>query len=1194
MAEGCNDGGYEVCGLPLKKSANGLDLPTAATLRAGTAYGLHDSKLCVLEHSERKKGAWLGVRDQLGCVCFFRMSGRAFELFPSRTYAHDKQKPDDRVDVTAQFVMTAIDPGLRIKYTVYRGARVDKRPVHSGAITFYLGSRYHSTDKPSYHGIMPNTWKVDINPDDTMDISFRSEGAEAAQLDLPIGIHAATTTEEVQIIELLRDYTNNDGCIDVHLKLEPFRSGNDAKDVTIRAHAMAQSWASASSSMIVAERPFWQYKRTGSDDVRLDFNSEKSRFDIVNTLPYAPLVAHGIHGRFNSPEHGKVVLGYGIINEWNEQVRAQQALQQIEHDCYLVKIEEGQDKAVLVGIKFSTVPETGLGEKRNCSVPANSYVTAKVLSCVADGVINVKGITIENELSLSHADITVICVGCNAEALISSFSRFQGSGMRTGMKSRCTFQVKTKDTTIKAQLAAITYSYNTGREKGTPSPLLPLLLYDGTRRATTNSFDRIGNPEKRKAALAFLLSPSSGSKSWQWTASQRNVIDGCQKLIERVQIVLGPAGAGKTAIQIMKIIAFAVHGGQYGLITSNRNSVLDNILDVMTCLFKDLRPVRVYTKVLSLAQVVSDNEVPTQVASAISTNEPEDTPELGGEELSIYEILAQRMNEQYAKPHSVEAHVMQHIKDGTRFYCQFTAGLNLNGSPKSHPEHADEVEMFAFLKSCFDEVKDHPLHELVTVDQRDASLRAANAMPSALSKYWTIDKIELFSQALNFCRQYVIINADILITTVINCASDEVRKHFATDKKRGIVVECDEAFSIYEQSILVALSTGDWVDRIISVGLYGDDQQLRPSATGKSHMYNAEFPGLNEFGAQLRTPLVARLKIAGFPVHQLTEQSRMHPVVFAPANAFFYNSKCTTMVDDEVKWVLPPFWDRLVRSIHNCSKDTILSAQQQRLLWLQVSGDTMVQSSTGSKGNWATFSKVFGLIRGPLHKYFGKNMNRQVCILVPYNLQLRTYSAAFAALRSKEGWSADDLPQLLTIDSAIGTECAHAIVDLTIHSLDNHGQGFVKDPARVCVLATRGMKSLWIVAACKTRARYAAFATVVEEDPVKDPVGKLGCYKKYLTEAGCFVAGEDSGEKTDLLDAPYELWNKMELDALKIHRKRPGEMETMDKGAGDVSTRADDAFRMSRLTSSDKDEIRRIIKDAAANAAELERLAAEG
>lgn len=74
------------------------------------------------------------------------------------------------------------------------------------------------------------------------------------------------------------------------------------------------------------------------------------------------------------------------------------------------------------------------------------------------------------------------------------------------------------------------------------------------------------------------------------------------------------------------------------------------------------------------------------------------------------------------------------------------------------------------------------------------------------------------------------------------------------------------------------------------------------------------------------------------------------------------------------------------------------------------------------------------IIKGTLHKKFGKEMNVEVNILVPHKRQHQNYTAKFAQLRL-EGWTEAELPRLQTIDSSIGTECNHAIIDLSIHSL---------------------------------------------------------------------------------------------------------------------------------------------------------------
>lgn len=321
---------YKVLGVVLKKPIDNGDLPSAQVIRDGDSAEFGSFKLCIIESGNRKppSPAYFGVREQMGFIYFMRTAESGYTLFPHRVNVQDQHMRTDKVDVASQFIMTAIDPGLRIKYTLYRNTEIGSAVHRTGSVTFYAGARYSHSKKASYHGIVPSTFKVNaINADYSMDISFRSEGAEVIKLDLPAGTQI--TAEERRLLENLMRYVANTGIIDVNLKLVPFASDVEehraeiAKSLKVEKapfgpHAMVQSWASAGADSPVCQKSFYLYCRTEKEDFNLNFNSEKSRYHILKIKPHTPFIAHPAQGRFNSPLHGEVVLGYGMINEWNE------------------------------------------------------------------------------------------------------------------------------------------------------------------------------------------------------------------------------------------------------------------------------------------------------------------------------------------------------------------------------------------------------------------------------------------------------------------------------------------------------------------------------------------------------------------------------------------------------------------------------------------------------------------------------------------------------------------------------------------------------------------------------------------------------------------------------------------------------------------------------------------------------------
>lgn len=81
---------------------------------------------------------------------------------------------------------------------------------------------------------------------------------------------------------------------------------------------------------------------------------------------------------------------------------------------------------------------------------------------------------------------------------------------------------------------------------------------------------------KRDAAWNFTLNPDP-DKNFKWNTSQEQVLRDPRKQICRIQLVTGCGGSSKTALQIVKIRAATHYLGQYGLITSENNTVVDHL-----------------------------------------------------------------------------------------------------------------------------------------------------------------------------------------------------------------------------------------------------------------------------------------------------------------------------------------------------------------------------------------------------------------------------------------------------------------------------------------------------------------------------------------------------------------------------------------------------------------------------------------
>eukprot|EP00903_Cladosiphon_okamuranus_P019598 g18024.t1 len=126
-------------------------------------------------------------------------------------------------------------------------------------------------------------------------------------------------------------------------------------------------------------------------------------------------------------------------------------------------------------------------------------------------------------------------------------------------------------------------------------------------------------------------------------------------------------------------------------------------------------------------------------------------------------------------------------------------------------------------------------------------------------------------------RRSLLSNAQIVCSTLSGCGSAPLVEAVSVSRKGFDTVIVDEACQATEPSTLIPLSLG--CKRLI---LVGDPRQL--PATVISHRASR---------LRLEVSLFERLENAGYPVHMLTVQYRMHPEIRAFPSARFYGGRLT-------------------------------------------------------------------------------------------------------------------------------------------------------------------------------------------------------------------------------------------------------------------------------------------------------------
>lgn len=375
-------------------------------------------------------------------------------------------------------------------------------------------------------------------------------------------------------------------------------------------HLLANVFANPADNYPLKQDLLWAY-RGKKGDVNLVAHSMKTRYNVVTAKPHFPMVAQPVFHRFIDPDHAKIALGVGVTNVSNEQLRTMNSVAQSRHIVSFLKI----DNHIIAPIKFALPPRLGFAEEEKFALPPNSKLALKVFTSEAADPVRATGVTIDNDYGLSYADTVLMIVGRDAANLFGSASFYDKHGMKTGSHCACELAVEVSDTVYKSHINAINKAYDPDPTSPVGGRLLPLLLFDGKKHETSNPF-ALMTEDNRNNALAVFRNPLPTISGFKWNPSQQKVVDGKSSLTGKMQIITGCGGAGKTLL-IMAMVQAALAGGDYALITSERNAVCDTLLDAITFRFPNMKPVRAYAKALTI----------NQLAKELAKKEPEPEPE---------------------------------------------------------------------------------------------------------------------------------------------------------------------------------------------------------------------------------------------------------------------------------------------------------------------------------------------------------------------------------------------------------------------------------------------------------------------------------------------------------------------------------------------------------------------------------------
>ncbi|SMY23592.1 unnamed protein product [Zymoseptoria tritici ST99CH_1A5] len=687
--------------------------------------------------------------------------------------------------------------------------------------------------------------------------------------------------------------------------------------------------------------------------------------------------------------------------------------------------------------------------------------------------VTVSGFTVDNDMGMTQCDVVVLVPAPGAWKLSNQQSTYRSpEDMHAPRRFSCSIEVELDRIRLNLPLRAIYMAYSYGEERNHTDRLLPALLSDGRSPNFTDPWQKLNSN-----AFKTLLD------SQPWHISQLKSIHGSRKLANGFQAITGPSGTGKTLLLVMKIIVLA-RAGQCVFLTSERNPVVDNLMDVLARYWPKYlaKPVRAHAKGLSPAELARQHSTSSMRPGqeAPKTSKHADGPEGLNLSANLRSKQAEHQRKRQASDMwTVEAHILDLIAADTKVFAQFTPGRTSSGRPAvSHSDYIDNrIDMVAYLKDFLSELQLHPLTD---------------------STHWSPPRLDLVRQALKFLQMHILRRASVLLCTMHNSASDEVSNYFADDK-REVWVEVDEAFDISEPNMLIPLTIPLWADRIVSVVMYSDPEQASPIAFGASGPPTIGVPAFNEFASQMQFSLLARLIKAGLEPDELRHQARMHSAVFAPANECFYRGRMESLPDDDLRFALPDGYQQALLQLRDLDAKTVFSELQKRMVLLKIKGAVCTRADSNSRSNPTTADYVFRTVFPLFHRLFGKQTKTMVALLTPYRQQSCAYKAMILQAVETSDRTEDDFPQVATVDSFVGREAPFVVIDLVIDGTSTADIGFLKEKHRVCGMETRGFKATWHIMGVKDEGSY--LKDVFGKAWVKDKA--FTWYLDYMEKNGC-------------------------------------------------------------------------------------------
>jgi hypothetical protein len=106
---------------------------------------------------------------------------------------------------------------------------------------------------------------------------------------------------------------------------------------------------------------------------------------------------------------------------------------------------------------------------------------------------------------------------------------------------------------------------------------------------------------------------------------------------------------------------------------------------------------------------------------------------------------------------------------------------------------------------------------------------------------------------------------------------------------------------------------------------------------------------------------------------------------------------------------------------------------------------------TSSRGNYCTFNFVVEIMVPAFIEMFGDDTHENVLVMSPYKKRIELYNAWTAHQILNGTHDRSQLPKFSTVDSTVGVQAAHVIVDLVVDGTDRGQVGLLNGQDNIIV-----------------------------------------------------------------------------------------------------------------------------------------------